>query len=227
MISRRKCRDHPRGCGAHTARAFIDYLITGSSPRVRGSHHGDHKKKNGYGIIPAGAGLTFSAPRSSRISRDHPRGCGAHSPGRMANRSALGSSPRVRGSPRRPVEHRRERGIIPAGAGLTPRSGEKRSTCRDHPRGCGAHGNGMKAKTLKAGSSPRVRGSPKDGTKRYVTEGIIPAGAGLTRMQDFFVEIFQDHPRGCGAHASRTTSSASRLGSSPRVRGSREDLFSS
>ena len=73
-------------------------------------------------------------------------------------------------------------GVIPAGAGLTVERAQGGIRAWDHPLGCGAH---QKAETIKStvqGSSPRVRGSLKGLSPTYLTNGIIPAGAGLTVM---------------------------------------------
>ena len=53
------------------------------------------------GIIPADAGSTYELGAWDNESEDHPRGCGEHVfSGRAALRIA-GSSPRMRGAPRR------------------------------------------------------------------------------------------------------------------------------
>ena len=51
--------------------------------------------------------------------------------------------------------------------------------------------------------------------------GIIPAYAGSTRGLLVCVAPSQDHPRVCGEHSRMETSSRSRSGSSPRMRGAR------
>ena len=53
--------------------------------------------------------------------------------------SGVGSSPRMRGTPRQGGHHRPDRGIIPAYAGNTALSSGSRSLTRDHPRVCGEH----------------------------------------------------------------------------------------
>ena len=112
-------RDHPRGCGAHTCRHRPRQQAQGSSPRVRGSRKIINAVFPQAGIIPAGAGLTFGLHKSSRLCRDHPRGCGAHRLAFAPHRLAQGSSPRVRGSLDGEQDIARQLGIIPAGAGLT------------------------------------------------------------------------------------------------------------
>ena len=112
----------------------------------------------------------------------------------------MGSSPRVRGSPNLFGMRLAVRGIIPAGAGLTSVHASLRTRPGDHPRGCGAHA--LRRLTFRAcrGSSPRVRGSHGDHTKKDGHVGIIPAGAGLTPYHRVSGTALWDHPRGCGAH---------------------------
>ena len=154
------------------------------------------------------------------LERDHPRGCGAHEWHVLFRAFAEGSSPRVRGSHCRCFLGNRLMGIIPAGAGLTRARPTTSFPSRDHPRGCGAHEVGTLDRPPSMGSSPRVRGSHTTCLAQKTCKGIIPAGAGLTDLDHFIKEQLRDHPRGCGAHASRGWSTASRQGSSPRVRGS-------
>ena len=91
-------RDHPRGCGAHRVAKSGMAVLTGSSPRVRGSLFKFVNIALDIGIIPAGAGLTESALGVIDAARDHPRGCGAHPVVANVPPCGQGSSPRVRGS---------------------------------------------------------------------------------------------------------------------------------
>ena len=156
----------------------------------------------------------------SGASRDHPRGCGAHSSTRRAAKSMLGSSPRVRGSPCVALREYEQVGIIPAGAGLTLGEIRGLSRGRDHPRGCGAHCLFVCIVSTEQGSSPRVRGSQETDKTDSWDAGIIPAGAGLTRIAITVSSNVRDHPRGCGAHSRPPSGTARASGSSPRVRGS-------
>ena len=94
----------------------------------------------------------------------------------------------------------------------------------DHTRGCGAHLSPLIQMWPARGSPPRVRGSRWRSNCSPPTTGIIPAGAGLT---SYIVQIEsrnRDHPRGCGAHSFMPIILQSGSGSSPRVRGSLEDV---
>ena len=214
------CRDHPRGCGAHTPMRLLRTYFVGSSPRVRGSRWCCSRRDMFTGIIPAGAGLTALDRKAGFAHGDHPRGCGAHVIVTLPFSAVMGSSPRVRGSripSSGPASHV---GIIPAGAGLTEHDASSHSRAADHPRGCGAHLDAFFDGPHGAGSSPRVRGSPHGTQVESLYPGIIPAGAGLTFSRSVSRYRYWDHPRGCGAHPNFFMRFLSLKGSSPRVRGS-------
>ncbi len=69
---------HPRGCGEHSSRFRPTLVISGSSPRVRGTHGRQplHAAVNRF--IPAGAGNTTVTMQCSLERAVHPRGCGEH-----------------------------------------------------------------------------------------------------------------------------------------------------
>ena len=118
-LQRHSVWDHPRGCGAHDVFLRPNRREMGSSPRVRGSHAWYDAAPAFPGIIPAGAGLTTFLWLNQDVTRDHPRGCGAHCILNMQKSASKGSSPRVRGSPFSVWRLIGYLGIIPAGAGLT------------------------------------------------------------------------------------------------------------
>ena len=238
-----KCQSRiiPAGAGLTTQLQVHPHRASGSSPRVRGSLFCPRIAPAIVGIIPAGAGLTSHRCPDTDDRRDHPRGCGAHNPLRLLCQHSrdhprgcgahiadpvscawpVGSSPRVRGSRRTVLIGNVVGRIIPAGAGLTSCCPAAYLCMRDHPRGCGAHTNRRQSTDKRRGSSPRVRGSRAVAAWIGTNVGIIPAGAGLTAACPSPDGVQRDHPRGCGAHLLPFVFCVSKLGSSPRVRGSR------
>ena len=93
--------DHPRVCGEHSLQACNAWLISGSSPRVRGTRRQQELHRHRRGIIPACAGNTKSQSTNGSSARDHPRVCGEHKRVKSDNGKLSGSSPRVRGTPAR------------------------------------------------------------------------------------------------------------------------------
>ena len=133
-------RDHPRVCGEHMdARGYLF---------------------PGRWIIPAYAGNTPVAHRFRQPAWDHPRVCGEHPERSMGACRDQGSSPRMRGTPRRQRWPVVEFGIIPAYAGNTVSTSMTYTVLSDHPRVCGEHSRLAKLVIIGAGSSPRMRGTP-------------------------------------------------------------------
>ncbi len=217
----RRFRDHPRACGAHFKLVVSVYQPAGSSPRMRGSLTSMIFCFLTLGIIPAHAGLTSSLEGGMVISRDHPRACGAHWWLTAVASASRGSSPRMRGSLQVGCLSLSACGIIPAHAGLTNAKAACHAGSRDHPRACGAHTWSSCTKDVNRGSSPRMRGSLDMLDSIGYEIGIIPAHAGLTIEARLAFNSPRDHPRACGAHSFMFAATSQRLGSSPRMRGSR------
>ena len=112
-------RDHPRVCGEHPNRRPIMRRKTGSSPRMRGTHHGVAVRGAELGIIPAYAGNTPCAIFPTCATKDHPRVCGEHLDLSTVASATQGSSPRMRGTPKASAWAPAAVGIIPAYAGNT------------------------------------------------------------------------------------------------------------
>ena len=191
--------DHPRGCGEHPTMPLTAPHTPGSSPRMRGALACIRPQRQPVGIIPADAGSTNSELVARFMSRDHPRGCGEHTDGTQTRRWKTG--------------------IIPADAGSTTRQNAPGRLRQDHPRGCGEHEYQAGRITRLWGSSPRMRGAPRDAGKRSTTDRIIPADAGSTHCEGRGNDSHEDHPRGCGEHKVRASRSVMGAGSSPRMRG--------
>ena len=111
--------DHPRICGEHSQELPEQNTSTGSSPHMRGTHYRAVRAAHPHGIIPAYAGNTSTPSETPLPRRDHPRICGEHYGVLFLTFTAAGSSPHMRGTPRRSVRSQCEHGIIPAYAGNT------------------------------------------------------------------------------------------------------------
>ena len=173
-------RDHPRVCGEHEMALTDEDIMRGSSPRVRGTPELRYKYEVNGGIIPACAGNTSTTRERRCRPRDHPRVCGEHSLAAYTITLNPGSSPRVRGTPELRYKYEVNGGIIPACAGNTSTTRERRCRPRDHPRVCGEHYKYDRDKRFAAGIIPACAGN----TLRHLLGGITP----------------RDHPRVCGEH---------------------------
>ena len=186
---------------------------------MRGRLQGDCSPGAHRGLIPACAGQTSLWRVSLPASTAHPRVCGADMRKAEAFRQAQGSSPRVRGRLTARRGAAGEAGLIPACAGQTIAPWSMNAASRAHPRVCGADPSFAARPSLSAGSSPRVRGRPRDGQLEWCRPGLIPACAGQTPSGRPRRCSERAHPRVCGADVIRLNHSLCFMGSSPRVRG--------
>ena len=45
-----------------------------------------------------------------------------------------------------------------------------------------------------------MRGAPQEGAEKALQPRIIPADAGSTQLGNDYMQVLEDHPRGCGEH---------------------------
>ena len=88
-----------------------------------------------------------------------------------------------------------------------------------HPHARGEHGEVEATATRGHGSSPRARGTHRQGAVLQGPHRFIPAGAGNTSSRPRSGTLTSVHPRGRGEHGSAAAGGASAFGSSPRARG--------
>ena len=179
---------------------FAAMTILGSSPRMRGTPCTCTTGSPHIGIIPAYAGNTRLRLRCGASPWDHPRVCGEHQGFLDLLNEGRGSSPRMRGTPVASFATIAVTGIIPAYAGNTSQCAALRAVLRDHPRVCGEHRSATSLAVRLTGSSPRMRGTPVDGSWHALLSGIIPAYAGNTSLMIRSADGIWDHPRVCGEH---------------------------
>ncbi len=130
-----------------------------------------------------------------------------------------GSSPLVRGKRTVGKLNGFLAGLIPAGAGKTPEADSPRAIKGAHPRWCGENLLVVLVEFLEGGSSPLVRGKPRQGIRPRHLEGLIPAGAGKTAVPPASGLLTAAHPRWCGENSELRRYGRHSLGSSPLVRG--------
>ena len=92
------CAVHPRACGEHMMTRRGPILTVGSSPRLRGTRFFVGRRGVGHRFIPAPAGNTDFEQRPLYHPSVHPRACGEHPFPAADLHTALGSSPRLRGT---------------------------------------------------------------------------------------------------------------------------------
>ena len=146
-------------CGEHFPDALMQWIVTGSSPHVRGAPLRQCSRVSLCGIIPACAGSTICLFCCFLYVWDHPRMCGEHRDCSASRSNRSGSSPHVRGALWCRLSFLFLSGIIPACAGSTPSTAGGSTKARDHPRMCGEHLISHASPEGSTGSSPHVRGA--------------------------------------------------------------------
>ena len=210
---------HPRVCGERRFRSLTTARAFGSSPRVRGTAARCRSSRSPERFIPACAGNGAPPPAAGCGPSVHPRVCGERPVRRVALASMCGSSPRVRGTvPARGVGGHIVR-FIPACAGNGRSAASTTRASSVHPRVCGERAHVLHASTLRAGSSPRVRGTGRRQLRGDRPHRFIPACAGNGKTAKRSSCLTTVHPRVCGERVKPLSAIRLKSGSSPRVRG--------
>ena len=111
--------DHPRVGGEHSQGSGLILVLSGSSPRGRGTPPAMKEPQRPGRIIPAWAGNTADKPMRTGRTTDHPRVGGEHEVPVFSDDEINGSSPRGRGTRISGSDVRYSDRIIPAWAGNT------------------------------------------------------------------------------------------------------------
>ena len=170
----------------------------GSSPRMRGTRGRSFAVAGSRGLIPTYAGNTSPRAKAYRSRRAHPHVCGEHAAALITPAPPPGSSPRMRGTPRK--------------------RSHRTGTGRAHPHVCGEHTGENGEIEIHPGSSPRMRGTLVWGAAPAAGFGLIPTYAGNTTALSHSTGTNRAHPHVCGEHMPHTRTSRVPSGSSPRMR---------
>ena len=150
---------HPHACGEHRGCAFVLMTEIGSSPRMWGTPRRRLLWLLPPRFIPTHVGNTlFGFPLRFLLSV-HPHACGEHQDHPGKARGALGSSPRMWGTPERFRGEGRGRRFIPTHVGNTPWQPVETGILAVHPHACGEHGGFPTSSGDGPGSSPRMWGT--------------------------------------------------------------------
>ena len=232
---------HPRVCGELMVISMSLICLSGSSPRVRGTLAEQLDRVVRGRFIPACAGNSNVTSATASARTVHPRVCGelvqrdvetadrgrfipacaGNSPDYLAKHDGpAGSSPRVRGtrafgcgSAAAPPVHPRVCGEL-AGAAI------RRQEIRRFIPACAGNSVQKRGREAdEAGSSPRVRGTPRPLPAPCWRSRFIPACAGNSRRRSGWSWRATVHPRVCGELEATARSNPSRSTVHPRVCG--------
>jgi hypothetical protein len=93
--------------------------------------------------------------------------------------------------------HQQDR-FIPTGVGNAPSQEQHYEALAVHPHGCGERVRKSNIEAMRAGSSPRVWGTPADIASCLLRHRFIPTGVGNARNKRENGGIEAVHPHGCG-----------------------------
>ena len=213
---------HPRVGGDDAAQTHCIHGHEGSPPRGRGRRLSWPASDGGRGLTPAWAGTTGSWSGNGAQSRAHPRVGGDDSSLMRRRLLAAGSPPRGRGRRELDVALLPGVGLTPAWAGTTSRYRDPSSPGRAHPRVGGDDREQVASSVTGEGSPPRGRGRLSILSVDDQGEGLTPAWAGTTDLQDCGQWQSWAHPRVGGDDWMGFSTASRGVGSPPRGRGRRE-----
>ncbi len=197
----------------------LRFCPIGSSPRMRGTANISKSKSMVQRFIPAHAGNSACWDLLARLKAVHPRACGEQQVSRAFARLTHGSSPRMRGTERiNPFSQFLNR-FIPAHAGNSFDQSRSDALEKVHPRACGEQSARESFPFVRAGSSPRMRGTARGNRNGVLNGRFIPAHAGNRPSARQAGSISTVHPRACGEQFLCTIYRRDVPGSSPRMRG--------
>jgi len=150
----------PRVCGADVTIEPTQYLVSPTTPRVRGRLGLRGARGRGAGTTPACAEQTLARINEPSAFRDYPRVCGADQSDGKTAMAMQGLPPRVRGRLKERTLKKSLQGTTPACAGQTLRLGGRSHGAGDYPRVCGADCPIRSWSARYWGLPPRVRGRP-------------------------------------------------------------------
>ena len=173
-------REHPRVCGENKTCLDFGGFSVGTSPRMRENQGGLDAGTPEFRNIPAYAGKTIMLGRIPCSTSEHPCVCGENFRPVEGEKSAKGTSPRMRGKRRVLHLNPPNRRNIPAYAGKPAAPPPSAAHDSEHPRVCGENRRHYACRPSSGGTSPRMRGKhqgDEEGGKNFRN---IPAYAGKT-----------------------------------------------
>ena len=210
---------HPHACGEHPDRLCSCERKFGSSPRLWGTRGAKQTSPAASRFIPTPVGNTREVFELQAKKTVHPHACGEHRKIQIQTEAALGSSPRLWGTPFC-VQHAREFfRFIPTPVGNTTCAPNVHQKETVHPHACGEHWAITSNSTSWTGSSPRLWGTLDGREFAFVDGRFIPTPVGNTDAPAGAYWPCTVHPHACGEHTLPALTEVKGDGSSPRLWG--------
>ncbi len=150
---------HPHACGEHSESISLPWSISGSSPRMWGTHLKNSSRKRKIRFIPTHVGNTGTRPLPRPSRTVHPHACGEHPTREKTSHYRTGSSPRMWGTRPCVFRPRKGRRFIPTHVGNTIHGPSALPIGAVHPHACGEHQQRPRCSRPDLGSSPRMWGT--------------------------------------------------------------------
>ena len=210
---------HPHACGEHCFYSRLSILVTGSSPRLWGTHRFRVLLGAWARFIPTPVGNTPSVRKSHALIAVHPHACGEHYFPLADATAYIGSSPRLWGTRCLVRSGGSKKRFIPTPVGNTAGGCERCGRKTVHPHACGEHTKRSEVTCVNCGSSPRLWGTPVKTPPQSTFWRFIPTPVGNTLHPAPRSRRTPVHPHACGEHVSHRISIHAWAGSSPRLWG--------
>ncbi len=178
-FSRALRRSAPRARGDGPARVAATYLRQTCSPRPRGWTRARRCYLSAADLLPAPAGMDPSRARLGSFYATAPRARGDGPSKTSRRRCPTSCSPRPRGWTRRRADRLRLGHLLPAPAGMDPRSSPPQAVRPPAPHARGDGPDVFARIRLADGCSPRPRGWTPCGWLSTTARRLLPAPAGM------------------------------------------------
>ena len=149
----------------------------------------------------------------------HPHGCGERNTSIGSYKPSVGSSPRLWGTQKGFTGFLLGYRFIPTAVGNATSQADRAISDAVHPHGCGERWYANNPVMAKAGSSPRLWGTPRHEVALQASIRFIPTAVGNASPSLAPVAQNTVHPHGCGERRPTVLSSVANHGSSPRLWG--------
>ena len=209
----------PRACGELSRKPNLPEVADGSAPRVRGTQRCTSWGYPQRRFSPARAGNSQHPATVETRQPVQPRACGELWRPVSWRLNEAGSAPRVRGTRWQTSADTTAVRFSPARAGNSIATSFPTRSRSVQPRACGELSTTTLPHPSKAGSAPRVRGTPCLSRLRSAARRFSPARAGNSHARPVIVVPWTVQPRACGELSAMPPNKVSMSGSAPRVRG--------
>ncbi len=171
---------HPHACGEHQTPDGKADANDGSPPRMWGTLNDAVCSVVKVRFTPTHVGNTSAASGEQMVTAVHPHACGEHGHSIWQTLPAVGSPPRMWGTPDLPLTPDEGGRFTPTHVGNTSCDLVLCPAISVHPHACGEHLARAASSASQTGSPPRMWGTPKHLTEAGSRQRFTPTHVGNT-----------------------------------------------